>query len=115
MGAEVILLPINSAVDFHEVDVDIDNWVAICKYNALVNSLYVVMANKVEEIGTSGLFHTGHSIIVNPFGEIITEGFMRSQSLMGALSSESYEKYQNTYSTHRRDDLYERYNKLRRC
>lgn len=109
MGAEVILLPINSAVDFHEVDVDIDNWLAICKYNALVNSLYILMANKVEEIGISNIFHTGHSVIVNPFGEIVAKGSMREQSVTGALSQECFEKYQNMYSPYKRNDLYEKF------
>lgn len=109
MGAEVILLPINSAVDFHEVDIDIDNWLAICKYNALVNSLYILMANKVEEIGASSIFHTGHSVIVNPFGEVVAKGSMREQSVTGVLSKECFEKYQNMYSIHRRDDLYEKF------
>lgn len=109
MGAEVVLLPINSSVDFHEVDTDINNWIAICKYNALVNSIYIVMANKVEEIGSSSVFHTGHSLIVNPFGEKIAEGSMRKQNVTGALSMECFEKYQGTYSRHKRDDLYRKY------
>jgi predicted amidohydrolase len=109
MGAEVVLLPVNSVVDFHEVDIDIDNWMATCKYNALVNSLYIIMANKVEEIGTSRMFHTGHSVIIGPFGEIVTEGSMREQSITGVLNSECFEKYQSTYSIHRRNDLYEKF------
>ena len=109
MGAEVVLLPINSAVESHEVNTDIDNWAAICKYNALVNSLYLVMANKIGEIGTSHIFHTGYSTIVSPFGEVLARATAREDNVTAKLSVNCFEKYQNTYSMHKRDDLYEKY------
>ena len=109
MGAEVVLLPINSCVHYHEVDIDIENWRSICKYNALVNSIYVVMSNKTEQIGLSNHFHTGHSMVVDPFGKVLSEASIREDSILVELRKDIYYKYQNTYEIHKRNDLYQKY------
>ncbi len=70
---------------------------------------YIVMANKVGEIGASHFFHTGHSTIINPFGEIMAMASMREGNITTELRAECFEKYQHTYSMHKRDDLYRKY------
>ncbi|UJF36134.1 carbon-nitrogen family hydrolase [Paenibacillus hexagrammi] len=70
------------------------HWRTLLMARAIENQMYVVSCNRVGTSGTTSFF--GHSMIINPWGEVIVEGDETESILFGEIELTEVEKVRKT-------------------
>lgn len=70
------------------------HWRTLLQARAIENQMYVVACNRVGSSGTSEFF--GHSMVIDPWGEIISEASDTETILYGALDLSIVDKVRQT-------------------
>jgi len=101
-GAEILLVP----AAFNDVTGPA-HWHLFFRTRAAENQMYVVAASQARSLSLSYKAY-GHSMVVNPWGEIITEAGINEEIIYGNLSADKREKIitQMPLLSQRRPDLY---------
>lgn len=82
------------------------HWRTLLMARAIENQMYVVACNRVGRSGTTDFF--GHSMIIDPWGEVIAEGDETEQILSAGLDLSLVDKVRETIPVFkdRRPELY---------
>jgi predicted amidohydrolase len=82
------------------------HWRTLLTARAIENQMYVVACNRVGTSGTTSFF--GHSMVIDPWGEILTEGDESEQILTAELNLTVVDKVRATIPVFadRRPELY---------
>lgn len=77
-GADVMFVPVAT------VAVVRSRWEVLLRAHAIMNIFYVAAVNKVgvEEGGAPGAHYMGHSLIINPEGEVIARGSEQEEKIV---------------------------------
>ena len=100
-GARLILIPAEWPL------VRIDHWRTLLRARAIENQLFIAAVNAVGD--SAGTVMGGHSMVVDPWGNIIAEGSPRNEHLVTAeLDFDLIDQVRQTIPalTNRRPDIY---------
>jgi predicted amidohydrolase len=99
-GAEVLVVP----AEFPEPR--LQHWRHLLTARAIENQVFVVAANRVGGDGRSSYF--GHSMIIDPWGEVIAEGGREEDVILGEIDLDRIEVVRNSLPAlqDRREDVY---------
>lgn len=70
------------------------HWRTLLQARAIENQMYVIACNRMGTSGTSEFF--GHSMVIDPWGEIVAEAGEEDTILYGEIDLETVEKVRNT-------------------
>ncbi|HZG79983.1 MAG TPA: carbon-nitrogen family hydrolase [Brevibacillus sp.] len=84
----------------------LDHWRQLLIARAIENQMYVVACNRVGEGG--GNMFCGHSLVVNPWGEIVAEGMQQEEIVRAELDLSMVDEVRNRILVYddRRPSLY---------
>jgi omega-amidase len=84
----------------------LDHWRQLLIARAIENQMYVVACNRVGEGG--GSMFCGHSLVVNPWGEVVAEGMQQEEIVRAELDLSLVNEVRNRISVFedRRSSLY---------
>lgn len=101
-GAELLLIPACFSTR-------LDHWRLLVQARAVENQIFVAACNCCGESG--GVTHLGHSMVVDPSGEILAEASDEEAILQVTVDFERIREIRSqvTYLTDRRPDLYEKF------
>jgi deaminated glutathione amidase len=85
-GAEVLVVPAAWVAGPHKVE----HWRTLARARAIENTCYVVA------VGQPGPRYTGHSLVVDPFGEVVVEAGEGSEVLTAVLEHTVLERARTT-------------------
>lgn len=71
----------------------ISQWRSLLQARAIENQLFVVATNRVGQEGKA--VFTGHSMVVNPKGDIIIEGGDKEEILVADIEPDQIDKFRN--------------------
>lgn len=82
------------------------HWRTLLQARAIENQMYIVACNRVGISGTTEFF--GHSMVIDPWGEVIIEGGEEEQILQASISLELVDEVRNRIPVFedRRPNLY---------
>ena len=82
------------------------HWRTLLTARAIENQMYVIACNRVGRSGETSFF--GHSMIINPWGEIVTEADENEQIVTAEIDLELVAKVRSTIPVFedRRPDVY---------
>ena len=86
----------------------LDHWITLLKARAIENQIFVVACNRVGKDEKNEFF--GHSLVVNPSGEIITEAGEEEELLIVDIDLEEVKEARKAcfYLEDRRRECYDR-------
>ena len=85
-GAEVLVIPAAWVAGPRKVD----HWTTLARARAIENTAYVVA------VGQPGPRYTGHSLVVDPWGEVVAEAGEDAETLTIALDREVLDEARRT-------------------
>ncbi|WP_432403520.1 carbon-nitrogen family hydrolase [Wukongibacter sp. M2B1] len=99
-GAEAIIVVSNFP------NPKLNHWRILLQARAIENQLYIIACNRVGEAGESSYF--GHSLVIDPWGNIVKEGDEEETILTGEIDFKKVEEVRNIIPMYydRRPDSY---------
>ncbi|MBS7525281.1 carbon-nitrogen family hydrolase [Fusibacter paucivorans] len=87
--------------------VRLEHWMTLCKARAIENQIYVVAVNSCGVAGETQ--YGGHSLMIDPWGNLICEGGDEACTIEGILNIETIQEIRNTIHVFkdRRTELYQ--------
>jgi deaminated glutathione amidase len=85
-GAEVVVVPAAWVAGPHKVD----HWTTLLRARAIENTVFVV------GVGQPGPFSSGHSMVVDPLGEVLVEGGEEAEVLTAEIDLSAVAKARHT-------------------
>lgn len=88
------------------------HWITLLKARAIENQCYIAGVNRVGQ--GNGIEYSGDSMIVNPYGEIISSNIEGEGIVSAEIDCSSVRKYRESFRVKedRREELYQRLGKL---
>lgn len=87
-GAKILYVPAEWPIP------RLKHWRTLLLARAIENQMYVVACNRVGVSGTTGFF--GHSMIIDPWGDVIAEGGENEEILRAELDLDQVDKVRKT-------------------
>lgn len=83
-----------------------EHWIALMKARAIENQCYIAGVNRFGQ--ANGLYYNGNSMIINPFGEIISDNLVGEGIVSAEIDKELVTKYRKEFrlKEDRREELY---------
>lgn len=101
-GAQLLIIPACFSTR-------LDHWRLMVQARAVENQIFIAACNCCGDSG--GVTHLGHSMVVDPLGEILAEAADEEEILQVAVDFEQIDRVRSqvSYLTDRRPDLYQKF------